>query len=117
MQKPEECVPNGDRYLAIEIEIDDFTLTAEGKRIHMPNANEMQRGWTPMRIVAVGGVNRGLPLPEAHLLDKNEWVPMFFQAGDVVAVEKYAAEKMFRIKGRKYAIIEQLDILLKFPVT
>lgn len=125
-QNPEDFVPHGDRLFVQKYEIedavyvdhmgDDGTQTKIVIQRAIPPRNprdptpemtseqlqEVARGWILCRIVGVG---------DGHRLELDMKVPMPFEKGDFVYVERLAGREL-DFFGVKYHVISQIDVLL-----
>lgn len=126
--------PNGDRYT---IEVCDFDETLQLGQLLVVTPPEGEHKTTKTHpldpiveqrgviggIILRGGNGHLLGLPDAivavnrddgtqHL--ESDWaaVPMFFEHGDVVLVDRNAKGRALKIIGHEYRVVNQIDILL-----
>lgn len=132
---PEHFIPNGDRYIVEVIDFDDVVELGQMLvAVQDPQINPTDPKADPsveVRGVLGGVIVRGgnghlLGLPDPRLVT---WlnpmtdqptivrepadVPMFYQAGDVVFVDRNAKGRNLRVVGREVRIVNQIDILAK----
>jgi hypothetical protein len=124
---PERFIPNGDRYVVEEIDIDEaiefgqllVLVQPKPKKEGDPQAdpNVENRGVLAAVIVAVGNGHL-LGLPDPGLMRSSDDVerfsadvPMFYKHGDVVLVDWNAKGRNLKIVGRECRIVGQIDVL------
>jgi co-chaperonin GroES (HSP10) len=122
-QDPRKLRPHGDRLLVEKYEVEDavFVTMDDGtqKKIRIqrerkpPNPRdpspeftseqlqEIARGWILCEVIRVGN---------GHRLELDMVVPMPFEPGDFVYVERLTGRE-WELRGAKYYIISQTDVL------
>jgi co-chaperonin GroES (HSP10) len=104
-------IPHGDRYLVEKLTIDNTYVVelADGSTKLIPiegTQNKEERdGYYIAEVVAKGN---------GHRLETNTVVPMPFDRGDVVMVEKFSGREL-QIAGSIYTIVNQVDCLAVLP--
>lgn len=126
---PENIAPNGDRYVVEVIDLDEniqlgqILIVSQDPNINPrdPSANPTieQRG-VLAAVVIRGGNGHLLGLPDTATATTSDRivrtaadVPMFFEAGDVVLVDRNAKGRALKIVGRECRIVNQIDVLAK----
>lgn len=132
----EDIKPNGDRYVVEVIDLDEkielgqiLVVTQDpsiNPRDPSANPNVEQRGVLTAVVVRAGnGHLLGLPDPRLAVrnISGNEEVerhpadvPMFFERGDVVFVDRNAKGRALRILGREGRIVNQIDVLARLEL-
>lgn len=95
---PEDLDLLGDRYLIEEIAVD---VSLGGLIIPTDSAT---LGWRVGKVVAVGN---------GHRLERDETVPVFYQLGDVLMVEKLSGREL-HMRGKRYIVINQTNVIGRF---
>jgi co-chaperonin GroES (HSP10) len=110
---PSRMTPHGDRYLVEKLSAQgSFTVTDDVTGeitgiIHFPQEyagrEEADNGYYIARVLAAGNGMRH----ETGVI-----VPMTFDAGDVVMVEKFSGREI-KLGTRTYCVVSQVDVLLR----
>lgn len=107
---PYRLAPHGDRYIILKMKIGDKVMveTVNGPRkLYTSSIDEEEaNGFYFAQIIAKGS---------GHRLESNTIVPMPFDPGDIVMVEKYSGRQYKLIGGKTYCTINQVDILTAVP--
>lgn len=129
--EPEAIIPNGDRYLVETLEVDDVMQFGQLLVIVQdPNVNPRDAKADPQvenrGIIAAVIVQAG----NGHLLGLADHalvlsagaerierapadVPMFFEAGDVVLIDRSARGRPLRYANRELRLVNQIDVLAR----
>lgn len=96
--------PIGDRYLCEALDFGKEYKSNGGIIIPLTHLDPMKVGWKPGRVVRVG---------DGHRLENNETIPMKFEVGDFIMVERMAGREI-ELQGRKYFVVSQAECLGRF---
>jgi co-chaperonin GroES (HSP10) len=108
---PATIVPHGDRYLIELIDVERAYWITDGfgqrKRIQVEGGESLEErnGYYFARIISKGN---------GHRLEVDVMVPMPFDPGDVVMVEKFSGREV-EMGAKKYRILNQTDVLAHMP--
>lgn len=104
-QDPHKFEPHGDRLLVEEIEVEAVHYVGSTKIILAGTNEEIDRGWKLCRVIGKGN---------GHRMEVDVTVPMPFEIGDIVYVERFTG-RCLRLQNKNFWIVNQVDVLGKAP--
>jgi co-chaperonin GroES (HSP10) len=116
--------PHGDRYIVEEAEIGNEKII-EGRTLFVAadvgyweyNPLNGQKKWIEGKTFEeVNGyfIGRVVAKGNGHRLERDEVVPMSFEVGDVLRIERFTGRK-WTFNGVKYRLVNQVDCLSLIP--
>jgi hypothetical protein len=112
--------PHGDRYIVEEAEIGDEKtieggitfVVAESVGHYERGPNGLEKWVEPKSFEEIHGyfLGRVIAKGNGHRLERDEFVPMPFEVGDVLRIERFTGRK-FKFQGRNFRLVNQVDCL------
>jgi Chaperonin 10 Kd subunit len=116
--------PHGDRYIVEEAEIGNEKIV-EGRKLFVAtdvgyfetNPLNGAKKWVEGKsFEEVNGyfIGKVVAKGNGHRLERDETVPMPFEVGDVLRIERFTGRK-WTFNGVKYRLVNQVDCLSRIP--
>lgn len=116
--------PHGDRYIVEEAEVgDEKTLECGKVFVVAESVGHSERGpnglekWVEAKsFEEIHGYFLGKVIAKGngHRLERDEYVPMPFEVGDVLRIERFTGRR-YKMQGRWFRLVNQVDCLSRVP--